>query len=330
MAKVLIHFQLQELRWPVPPDELAGLRARFPNTNIVHEIDEGAALREIEDADVFFGWTLPEPMLRKAKRLKWFQSANAGMDKNLYPEMVESSVTLTNSAGAHSVNIPEHVIAQMLTLARNFNVAARLQVDGKWDRAAVISSQGGLTELEGATALILGVGAIGGSLAHKLAALGMRVQVVRRTPKALDSIDVYSSSKIDELLPSADFVILALPLTPETRGLISSARIARMKPSAYLINIARGEVIDQGALIEALKRGAIAGAALDVFAEEPLPPSSPLWKLENAVLTPHIAGGSPKYFNRIVSIFADNLERYLGGQSLNNQVDKRLGYAPGK
>jgi phosphoglycerate dehydrogenase-like enzyme len=219
----------------------------------------------------------------------------------------------------------------MLVLARNFHEAVRLQARGEWNRFAVIAHQGGLRELHGSNLAILGAGPIGANLARMAAALGMHVRVMRRDAShpVPDAEAVVPPAQLHALLGWADFVVLAVPLTEETRGMIGAAELRAMRSSAYLINVARGEVVDEAELVRCLRSGAIAGAALDVFNQEPLPPDHPLWSLGNALLTPHISGYTATYFDRMLALFEDNLGRFLAGQPLRNVVDKRLGYAPG-
>jgi phosphoglycerate dehydrogenase-like enzyme len=326
--KVVSFFQLKEVRWAIPPQDLAAIRAELPQVDIVSIDDEADVPAAIADADAFVGWTFPATCFAAAKRLRWIHSASAGIEANLFPEMVASDVMLTNAAGLHSVSIPEHVLGLMLALARNFHESLRLQQRASWERYAVILYAGGIKELSGSNLAILGAGAIGAALARLGSALDMHVRVLRRRPdKPVPGAEavVGSDAKL-ELLRWADFVVLATPLTKETECMIDREALAAMRSSSYLINIARGEVVDDDALVEALQRGAIAGAGLDTFREEPLPPSSPYWALPNAIVTPHISGYTPRYFERTLELFRENLRRFVSGERLRNVVDKRLGY----
>jgi phosphoglycerate dehydrogenase-like enzyme len=328
--KLVAFFQLKEVRWSLPDERLAEWKRRFPQLEVVSVEDEGDLQAAVADADAFVGWRLPPEYFGAARRLRWIHSASAGIEESLYPALVASDVVLTNSTGLHSICIPEHIVGQMLVLARNFHEAVRLQERGEWNRFAVIVHQGGLRELHGSNLAILGAGPIGANLARMAAALGMRVRVMRRdTSRPVEHAEaVVAPSDLHALLGWADFVVLAVPLTAETRGMIGAAELRAMRSSAYLINVARGEVVDEAELVRCLQSEGIAGAALDVFDEEPLPPESPLWKLHNAVLTPHISGYTATYFDRMLALFEDNLARFLDGQPLRNVVDKQLGYAP--
>lgn len=329
--KLVAYFRLKEVRWSLPDERLDAWRARFPGLEVVSVEDDAALPAALADADAFVGWHLPPDQFERARRLRWIHSASAGIEESLYPALVASDVVLTNSTGLHSICIPEHVIGQMLVLARNFHEAVRLQARGEWNRFAVIAHQGGLRELHGSNLAILGAGPIGANLARLAAAFGMRVRIMRRdASRPIEHAEaVVPPSQLHALLGWADFVVLAVPLTAETRGMIGGAELRAMRSSAYLINVARGEVVDEAELVRCLRSGGIAGAALDVFDEEPLPPDHPLWSLGNAVLTPHISGYTATYFDRMLALFEDNLGRFLAGEPLRNVVDKRLGYAPG-
>jgi len=326
--KVVTFFHMKEVRWGLPDSERARLEMRFPGVHIAL-VDEAADLpAALDDAEVFAGFTFPREHFAAAHRLRWMHSASAGIEANLFPEMVASDVVLTNSAGLHAVSIPEHVLGQMLMLARNFHAALRLQARSEWNRFGVISFGATITELQDSTLAILGAGAIGRNLARRAAALGMRVRVMRRdASRPIEGAEaVVPPSALHELLAWADWIVCALPLTSETRGIIDAAALRSMRSSAYFINIGRGEHVDDAALVQALRNGAIAGAALDAFRAEPLPPDHPFWSLPNLVLTPHISGYTPRYFEKMLAIFEDNLDRYVNRRPLRNVVDKHLGY----
>ncbi len=326
---VVTFFHLKEMRWNLPESELERLQARFPGVRVVSVEDPIDLAVVLPDAEVFAGFYFPRAHFAAAQRLRWIHSASAGIEANLFPELVASEVMLTNSAGLHAVAIPEHVLAQMLVLARNFHEALRLQARAEWNRFSVISFGATICELHGANLAILGAGAIGSNLAQRAAALGMHVRVMRRDPtRPVSGAEaVVPSTALRELLAWADWVICALPLTAETRNIIDAAALQVMKSSAFLINVGRGEHVDEAALIQALRSGAIAGAALDAFNQEPLPPDHPFWSLPNLVLTPHISGYTPHYFRKMLALFEDNLERFVHGRPLRNVVDKQLGYA---
>jgi phosphoglycerate dehydrogenase-like enzyme len=231
---------------------------------------------------------------------------------------------LTNASGVHAVPISEHILAFLFAFARDFQHMMRAQVRAEWMR----HSRNDVFELAGSTMVLIGVGAIGERTAAMASSLGMRVLGVRRRP----DVDVagveamFDLGQLDQLLPQADFVVLTVPLTPETRGLIGERELRSMKSGAYLINIGRGGTVDEDALLRALEGGWIAGAGLDVFRSEPLPPESPFWAMENVIVTAHYSGQTPRYNERASEIFLDNLQRYCAGEPLRNLVDKQLGY----
>jgi D-2-hydroxyacid dehydrogenase (NADP+) len=268
---------------------------------------------------------IPADIVSRAPKLRWLQLTSAGADRLLDAPVMRSHVKITTASGVHAVPISEYVLGAMIAFAKGFPRSIRAQAQHAWRPFWP-------EELEGKTAGVIGVGAIGAPVAALCKALGMRVLAVRRSAKRRQSAD---GGSMDEVLPpqdlpyllgESDYVVVSVPLTPETRHMIAEPQLRAMKPSAVLINIARGAIVDTEALTRALKEGWIAGAALDVFEEEPLPPESPLWDMENVLLTPHISGGTPRYMERAVELFCDNLRRYLAGAPLRNVVDPARGY----
>ena len=258
-----------------------------------------------------------------APNLKWIQLTSAGADRLLNTGFVEQGIVVTTVSGLHATPIGEFVIAAMLMFAKGAPRTMRAQAKHEWTRFAP-------TELRGKTVGIVGIGHIGAEVGRLAKAFGCRVVATRRSATA-----VTSEPYADEIMPAADmprllgeshYVVLSMPLTPETKGMIAEPQLRAMKPTAVLVNIARGAVTVEADLIRALQEGWIAGAALDVFDQEPLPPESPFWDMENVILTPHISGGTEIYNQRAVEIFVDNLRRYLAGHPLQNVVDPTRGY----
>jgi phosphoglycerate dehydrogenase-like enzyme len=242
--------------------------------------------------------------------------------------MIESNVVVTNSRGLHGVPIAEHVLGVMIILARQLHAAYRIQLEGRWGRREMFDLYPTFMELSGATAGIIGLGSIGLAIAERTKAMGMRVLATKRSggakPACVD--ELFGPGELHTLLRTSDFVVIAAPLTPETQGLIGEAELRAMKPTAYILNIGRGAIIQENVLIRALKDKWIAGAGLDVTESEPLPPESELFRLHNVFLTPHYSGFRSNYWHHALTIFKPNLEKFLRGEPLNNVVDKQAGY----
>lgn len=310
---VISDAQMREIRSIAPDMRVLVTRDRA-------EIEE--VLEEIEVAAGHF----PLDLIPRARNLRWFQQWSAGADWLLrYPEAAEMDFILTNTSGVHAIPVSEHILAFMLSFARGLHKAMRFKDQRRWGRPG----RGELFELAGRTVVLVGLGAIGSRTAKLAAALEMRVLGVRRNPSlgAVPGVEaVFGPDKLLDLLPQADFLVLAVPLTRETRGMIGERELRAMKPSAYLINVGRGGIVQEEALIRALREGWIAGAGLDVFEREPLPEDSPLWGMENVIITSHYSGNTPHYHKRAMEIFLDNLRCYKSGRPMRNVVNKRLGY----
>ena len=304
--------------------QVARVRNGASGLDVVVSKDRGEIEGMLEDLEVVAG-SFPRDLLHKAPKLRWFQQWGAGADWLLrHPDAREAPFTLTNVSGIHAVPISEHVFALLLAFARALPTALRAQREHDW----LDESNVPVFELAGKTLLLVGVGEIGKRIAMLSRAFDMDVWGVRHDP----SKDVPGVSKMAgpddliDLLPNADFVVLTVPLTESTRGMVGEEELRAMKGSAYLVNIGRGGVVDEGALVKALSEGSVAGAGLDVFEEEPLREDSKLWDMENVVITSHYSGNTPHYNERALEIFLDNLEQYRAGGSLHHVVDKERGY----
>jgi phosphoglycerate dehydrogenase-like enzyme len=257
--------------------------------------------------------------------LRWVQAWSAGVNGLLAdPAVMAADFTITTTSGIHAVPISELVLAYMTAFSRGLHRAVRAQTTATWDP----EPWSHLSELADRTLLILGAGAIGNRVAELGRAFGMHTIGIRRGPvEALDPVfPVHPVARLSTLLPEADYVVNTLPLTAATRNLVDADTFARMKPGTFFVNIGRGATVDEEALIAALRSGHLGGAGLDVFREEPLPAESPLWRLENVIMTRHHAGSSPRYDERAMDLFLDNLDRYRTGRPLRNQVDRERGY----
>lgn len=288
------------------------------------------ALQHHREADVVCTVFPPEDLLALAPDLRWLQLASAGVEHALRAGAVRAGgPVVTNASGVHSVPIGEFVLSAMLVWSRKWPELLSLQRGGVWpDRTGREAFTG--TELYERTLGVIGLGAIGGEVARIGHALDMRVLATKRTvePGArAENVDqLFPMARLEDLLGQSDFVVLCTPLTDETRHLIDARRLAQMRPNAVLINIARGKLVDEADLVHALSAGTIAGAALDVFEVEPLPESSPLWDMPNVLISPHIAGSTERYSDRLTTLFLDNITRYRKGQPLRNVVDPERGY----
>ncbi len=311
--------------WTIPAACVDDLRRRFPALVFLHARSEAAMVSLVPTAEVAFTSRLTPAAFAAARALRWVHSPAAGVGAMLFPAMQASPVLMTNSRGMSAVPVAEHALMLMLASARRLPEAIRAQDARRW----ICGELAGLPSLRGRTLAIVGLGAIGCELARIAAGLGMIVIGTRREaddPLPAGVAEAFGPDALPAVLARADFVVLAAPLTSGTRRMIGAAELRQMKPTAWLVNVARGRLIDEAALIEALTRGQIAGAALDVVEHEPLDPSSPLWGLPNVLITPHAAGFREDYWEEATRLFAGNLERYLRGEEMTNIVDKLAGY----
>jgi D-2-hydroxyacid dehydrogenase (NADP+) len=296
-----------------------------PDMQLLVTEDRGEMETALDDIEIA-AFQFPRDLLLRARNLRWYQQWGAGADWLMnHPEIAGLDFVLTSASGVHPIQITEHIFAMLLAFARRLCRAVHAQ---ERHEGLGYGDQAGVFELYGKTMALVGVGAIGARTAEVATAFGMRVLGVRRNPEigAPGVEAMFGSDQLLSVLPQADFVVIAAPLTPETHHLIGERELRAMKPTAYIVNIGRGDIIDEGALIRALQEGWIAGAGLDVFETEPLPQDSSLWDMENVVVTGHYAGATPRYDERAMAIFLDNLQRYKAGEPLRNVVDKKLGY----
>jgi phosphoglycerate dehydrogenase-like enzyme len=327
MKLVICHHHRFEL-WCAPPWLRDRLASDFPAISFIHLPDDDGLSHQIRDTDVLIGWAIAPEQFLTAPRLKWIHSPAAAVHQLMFPELVRSDVIITNSGDVHGPVVAEHAVAVLLALAKRLPQAMHYQRKRQWAQELLWQQQPRPREISGATVMVVGMGSIGREFTARAKALGMRVLAVRENPaKGPGGADeVYGPSQVGSVLPQADYVLLCTPLTPSTTGLINAARLGRMKPDSYLINVGRGSLVHEAALVEALQKGTIAGAALDVFGQEPLPLDSPFWALENVLITPHTAAVTDRLWNRHYQLIAENLSRFLAGRELLNLIDKRRGY----
>jgi phosphoglycerate dehydrogenase-like enzyme len=308
-------------------DRPVGLPEERSGASYLFAEDMADVRAHLSECDVVFHYGRPREALREAwdltGRLRWVHVGAVGVDWAIFPELTESDVVLTNSRGVFDVTMPEYLLALMLALAKDIPGTIRAQTERRWEHRL-------LRSLAGSRAVIVGAGTIAQASARSLRSLGLEVTLVGRSEHegGPEGGRIRSVAHLRDLLPTADWLILIAPLTAETRGLVGARELAALPRGARVVNIGRGPVLVESALVDALRSGALDGAALDVFEDEPLPVASPLWSMPNVIVSPHIGGDvadTPAAFARS---FLANLERYISGAPLADVVDKRLGYVP--
>ena len=344
--------------WAMPdwvPDQIRDALPASWTLEVVEEETDGSGdgaarvsehvLSLVADAEVYFGYGIPAELLDAGKGLRWAHSGAAGVGSSLTPTMVESSVVFTNSAGVHAPPMAETVLAMLLHFTRGLDLAGESQRRGEWSTDPFYVAGAPLRELSSMTVGIVGFGGIGREVARRVASLGARVIAVKRNPARAGEANlepvagggvlgsriemVWGESGLDAVYRECDAIVVAAPDTPETRGMIDARALGRMKPGAIVLNVARGRLVDEDALIGALTEGRIRGAGLDVFTTEPLPPESPLWGLPSVVITPHVSAVTRGFWRRETDLITRNLDRYLRERPLEeweNVVDKKAGY----
>ena len=345
MPRAVIDLASASKTWSLPREEAARIREDAPegwDVQVVTAptISDGdgnsqpsrESLDAIRDAEVYAGFGISRPLFLEGRNLRWVHSAAAGVGSALFPEMVESEVLFTNSAGIHAIPIAEYVVGGVLHLLRGFDFAVARQRERRWDKSPFIDLDAPIRELGECRALIIGAGGLGSAIATRLACFGARCTGVRRrpelgAPEGFERVIGPDPEALDAEIPHADILILAAPQTRTTRGLIGGSRLARLPRGAIVVNVARGALLDEDALADAIERGALRGAVLDVFAEEPLPAGSRLWTLPSILITPHVSAVSPAgFWRRELDLFIENWRRYVRGEPLRNLVDKHAGY----
>ncbi len=350
---ILIHHAFA--LWSAPDWLGQRIRRDFPQIEVEQRNSYKDVDEHIRDAEIFFGWSLRGEQVRAAKKLRWIHSTAAAVHQLMSRELRESDIIVTNARSVHGPVVAEHAIALMFALAKRLPDALRYQQQRVWGQEQISYGHPHPSELAGSSLGLIGYGAIGAEIARRAVGLEMRVLVVRQHPEkgnnALSSprrpadpstsltesfaarvkgprsgIEILGPDHLDDIICQCDFLVLAAPVTEKTRHLVNAERLARMKPTAYLINIARGALIEEAALIDALRNRHIGGAGLDVFDHEPLPADSPLWDLDNVLITPHTAAISDHMWERHYALIQENLRRYLAGEPLLGLVDKRVGY----
>jgi len=314
--------------WRVPKWLVPRLESEFSDLRAVNVLSFDELPAAATDAEILVTYSLREGQLAQAHELRWIHSTMAGVGPVLTPEVLSRDIIVTNASEVHGGAVAEHAFALLLALAKQLNRARDMQHQRLWGLDALLAEGPVPRTIAGATLVLVGLGGIGRRVAAMAKAFGMRVIGVRQYPaRGGENTDrAIGFEQINEVLPEADFVLLAAPVTETTRSMVNRERLALLRPSAYLINVARGALVDEAALIEALREKRIAGAGLDVFVEEPLAADSELWGLKNAIITPHSAGLNEKLWDLQYEVLAENLRRFREGQPLLNVVNKARGY----
>jgi phosphoglycerate dehydrogenase-like enzyme len=345
MRRLVLNLREARPVWDIPEWAVEEIRAELPGGWELVEIasaadgrgDGGEPSPEVLDAigaaEIYIGYGFPPALFEAAHRhgggrLRWVHSGAAGVGGSLHEAMRESQIVLTNSAGVHAIPMAETLLAMILHFARGIDIAVAAQHRREWSKAPFEAADTSLREIGDATLGVLGFGGIGRELSRRATALGMRVLALKRRPaEAPPRVELlFGREGMERLLSESDFVAITLPETDDTRQLLGAAEIGRMHRGAVLLNVGRGGVVDEAALVRALSAGRLRGAGLDVFAREPLPPDSPLWTMDNVLVLPHVSATSHRFWRRQTDLIVQNLRRYRRGEPLRNTVDKRAGY----
>jgi len=315
--------------WIMPRRFVDQLRREFPQHTFLDAWDRDTLRRLLPDADVAFTPFVDRDIFGSLARLRWVQSPAVGVGSLMFPELLASDVVITSARGIRARAIAEHVLGVTIALARRLPVAIRAQREHRWAQAQLEGPDVDVRTLQGQRMGIVGLGSIGQALAGIAAPFGFRISGIRRRatdppPPGVEA--VWPPDRLDDLLAQSDVVVIAAPHTPDTKRLIGRREIDVVKRGALLVNVARGKMIDDEAVIDALRDGRLGGAALDVFTQEPLDPSSPYWDLPNVIVTPHVSGALRDYWTPLVALFSENLRRFERGDALVNVVDKVAGY----
>ena len=322
---------------PVELDRLNKIVAASPTLSVVNATSDALALCEVPDADAFFG-KLTQPLLAASRKLRWVQSPTASLEHYIFPELVAHPCVLTNMRGLFSDVIADHVFGYIICFARHIHHYIRNQIAKRWEpvggdanRSTFAAGPGTVNAIDrahihlaDATLGIVGLGQIGSEIARRGLAFGMRVLAVDpvQTEAPVGVAALWKLDRLTDLLGQCDFVVVAAPHTPQTVKMFRRAQFQQMKPSSFFINIGRGATVELADLAAALQAGEIAGAGLDVFETEPLPADHPLWRMENVIITPHVAGYSPRIAERHLAVLLENIGRFVRGEPLKNVVNK--------
>jgi phosphoglycerate dehydrogenase-like enzyme len=353
--KLVLDMMDRRTIWDMPPWVPDRIRAALPpgwTLHVMADLNEGSAdgsarvapglLSAVADAGAYLGYGIPEDVLKRGSRLVWVHSGSAGVGSSLTPEMMRrEDVVFTNSAGVHAPPMGEAVLGMILYFTRGFDLALEGQRRGEWVQERFYEPDVPLVELAGATVGLVGFGGIGYEVGRRVAALGARVLALVHRPRSGDVAELeavgsgagvgtaellHGEDGLRRLLGESQVIVITAPDTPATRGMIDRRALERMRAGAIVINVSRGKLMDEHALVDALREGRVRGAGLDVFHKEPLPEGHPLWTAPNVLLTPHVSAITRSYWDRESELIVANLEALAAGRPLRNVVDRRAGY----
>lgn len=326
--KVLISIQQPVSQWQIPADGVDTLRARFPHIKFSHATTPEQRAEGLNDCDVVYSWILKEPELAQAPKLKWIHTSAVAVETLCLPQLFERGIAVSNTRGVQAVPIAEHVMAVTLALAKQIPFVIENQLHARWAQNEFVGDRLPWL-LKGRTLGLIGVGTIGSEIAKRAASFGMRVIALRRRPAygTIGHVErVYGVADLAEFLGQCSVLVICAPLTPETHAMLGAEQFAQLPRGAVVINVGRAKIVDTDALVDGLKSGHLGGASLDVFPQEPLPPSHPLWHTPNVILTPHTSGFRQGHWQEVIDLFGDNLDRWLRGEALKFRVEPELGY----
>jgi phosphoglycerate dehydrogenase-like enzyme len=347
MRRLLLGLESGDEAWRLPEGAVEALQSAFPDLTVERAVDDADMAARIAEADILFAWPPGDAAIARGRRLRWIHAPSAGVGPYLTPAFLASGAALTNSRGAHAIPISEYVISMLLALARGLRESFDEQRSERgMVRARYWNGAGIPNELHGRTLGIFGYGLIGREVARRAAAFGMRVIAAKRRPDQprrwddalLDTLGLpreeppvaalfgTGPGEFERFLGACDVIVVSAALTPETSGRFDARAFEALKPGAWFVNIARGQMVDEAALAEAVRSERVAAAALDVFAKGALPRESELYTLDRVLLTPHVSGVSRGFWPRALSLFRENLTRDLRGEPFLNRVDPALGY----
>ena len=326
--KVLISIQQPVTQWQIPVEGVEALRKRFPHIRFIHATTPEQRAAGLADCDIAYTWILNKDEAATAPKLRWVHTSAVAVETLCLDDLFARSIAVSNTRGVQAVPIAEHVMAVTLALAKQIPFVIENQQQARWAQNEFMDERLPWL-LNGHTLGLVGVGTIGSEIAKRAEAFGMRVIALRRRPAygTIGHVErVYGKEELDLFLGQCHVLAICAPLTPETHSLLGAAQFAQLPKGALVISVGRAKIIDTEALIDVLQSGHLAGASLDVFPQEPLPPEHPLWKTPNVILTPHTSGFRKGHWDEVVELFGDNLERFLRGEPLKFRIEPELGY----